>query len=875
MNCKQLPKLAMKPLFFLLICLMPTLARGANIMASSASRDAVQAAVNAAVDGDTVLIPNGSATWTSGIKTTKQIIIRAQNYTPTARPTTSTTRNVVITYSGTTGPAFDMTSGNNFHCGVGGIKFLPPVAGDQGGQSSGIWGYVRFSGAGSKPPLLFDCHFVGNERQSVSAGEAAFLSIDSQGAVVWNTLFDGSQVPPGNAGGGGDGMSGAGIHISSPRAWTTASTMGTLDTNGTINVYFEDCHLLIWGQADVDDDGRLVVRESTMNGTSWQTHGFTSSTGGRHVELYDCDFINTVNNRNFNRYFWLRAGTVLFADNNASNQNTGYGTPRLLDIGDNTNPSGSYPIPRAPGRGYWTSHVADPIYLWNNTGGAGSSWGVQSAWQSQVQQGRDIFVNSGAKPGVAGSGGTAWAKYKYPHPARAMTGEGGGPAPTPPPVAPQVPIPPQLPIPTPTPTPTPTPAPPPPPSTPTPTPQPGFTVASSISGGSSVIWTAGVQANGKTISRVEFLIDGVLRSTELVEVYQFNGDPDGRLDTTTLSNGAHTLAVKATATDGSVANDSDIINVSNGTPAPTPTTPTPTSLPEGDNGIAARFPGDAGIASDPAVIFADDFESYGSSAGLTSKWSQAYSTTNIRIATETGNFVGGSKGLEFTIPRQSAEGNATVIKQLNPEQDVLFLRYYAKFDEGYNVLGSSHNGASISSRYSTPGERADGYNKFLVNYETERFETTLANPGRLGVYIYHPDQRDVWGDQFFPTGEVSPFTALPFDFGPEFVARPDVIPQLGRWYCYEIMVKTNTPGQRDGRIALWLDGNLIADFQNLRLRETTALKIDKFDLDLYIRNNSLAVARKWYDNVVAARAYIGPMRSAQPPSAPTGLQVIP
>src|SRR4029077_18976922 len=100
-NCKQLPKLAMKPLFFLLICLMPTLARGANIMASSASRDAVQAAVNAAVDGDTVLIPNGSATWTSGIKTTRQIIIRAQNYTPTARPTTSTTRNVVITYNGT------------------------------------------------------------------------------------------------------------------------------------------------------------------------------------------------------------------------------------------------------------------------------------------------------------------------------------------------------------------------------------------------------------------------------------------------------------------------------------------------------------------------------------------------------------------------------------------------------------------------------------------------------------------------------------------------------------------------------------------------------------------------------------------------------
>jgi hypothetical protein len=288
-------------------------------------------------------------------------------------------------------------------------------------------------------------------------------------------------------------------------------------------------------------------------------------------------------------------------------------------------------------------------------------------------------------------------------------------------------------------------------------------------------------------------------------------------------------------------------------------------LPEGDSGIAARWPGDAGIASDPAVIFADDFESYGSSAGLTTKWTQAYPATNLRIATELGNFFGGNKALEFTVPRLDGEVNATVIKQLNPERDVLFLRYYARFDEGYNVLGSSHNGSSISSHYCCPGERADGYNKFLVNFETERFETTLANPGRLGVYIYHPDQRDVWGDIFFPTGVVSPFTSVPFDFGPGFVARPYVIPQLGRWYCYEIMVKVNTPGQRDARIALWLDGNLIADFQNLRLRETTALKIDKFGLALYIHGNTLAMAREWFDNVVAATAYIGPMLSTQRP----------
>ena len=123
---------------------------------------------------------------------------------------------------------------------------------------------------------------------------------------------------------------------------------------------------------------------------------------------------------------------------------------------------------------------------------------------------------------------------------------------------------------------------------------------------------------------------------------------------------------------------------------------------------------------------------------------------------------------------------------------------------------------------------ADGYNKFLVSLESGRDDSSVRNPGLLNFYIYHPDQRDVWGDHFFPTGRVVPFDRVPGDFGPDFVARPDVIPELGRWYSYEVMVKANTPGKRDGRIAAWLDGKLVADFPNLRLRETDALRIDQF-----------------------------------------------
>lgn len=286
---------------------------------------------------------------------------------------------------------------------------------------------------------------------------------------------------------------------------------------------------------------------------------------------------------------------------------------------------------------------------------------------------------------------------------------------------------------------------------------------------------------------------------------------------------------------------------------------------------------DLGIGSDTAVIFSDDFEAYGNASALTTRWNEAYHSANVRIATEQGNFYKGAKGLEFRTPQTASEVSNTVIKYLSPEQDVLFLRYYAKYDAAFNVLGSSHNGSTIQSKYCCPGVPANGTNKFLVSFEAGREETNIPNPGSLNLYVYHPEQRDIWGDHFYPTGRVVPFDLTPGDFGPDFISRPEVIPERGRWYSYEIMVKVNTPGQRDGRIAMWLDGVLMADFLNIRLRDTTNLRIDKFTLDLHIRNNNLGISKKYYDNVVAATSYIGPVGSGSsdtvPPSPPSGLRI--
>ena len=53
-----------------------------------------------------------------------------------------------------------------------------------------------------------------------------------------------------------------------------------------------------------------------------------------------------------------------------------------------------------------------------------------------------------------------------------------------------------------------------------------------------------------------------------------------------------------------------------------------------DTGIAARYPGDKNIASDPAVILADDFESYTDTSGFIAHgWSGATYVSHMAIDT--------------------------------------------------------------------------------------------------------------------------------------------------------------------------------------------------------------------------------------------------
>jgi Ca2+-binding RTX toxin-like protein len=281
-------------------------------------------------------------------------------------------------------------------------------------------------------------------------------------------------------------------------------------------------------------------------------------------------------------------------------------------------------------------------------------------------------------------------------------------------------------------------------------------------------------------------------------------------------------------------------------------------LPEGNAGIANEYAGDVGIASDADVLFFDDFESYGSAVDLWGRYDSMYQQQNLRIATEPGQVFAGQKSFEVTLPNTSSAQYNALTKSVSPT-DTLFVRFYTQLEEGFNFSTSSaaHSGINISASYDGPGIYPNGSNQFLVALENSVFRDEPA-PGYTHGYVYHMDQRQSFGDHFYSDGVVIP-GGTQGNFGPDFIPRPNFTPETGDWYSVELMVQANTVGARDGRVAAWIDGQLIADWQNLRFRSTDALKIDKFELMLGAASNTNGADQQLFDNLVVADSYIGPM----------------
>jgi len=107
-------------------------------------------------------------------------------------------------------------------------------------------------------------------------------------------------------------------------------------------------------------------------------------------------------------------------------------------------------------------------------------------------------------------------------------------------------------------------------------------------------------------------------------------------------------------------------------------------LPQGDNGIAAKYPGDVGIEDDPSVIFVEDFEE-GSLTEMKARWENV---KNINIMSLSRDVPGSSAG-ERSLLMKHIGGSSTgghLYRRLLPGCEKLHLRFYVKFDSNCNRI---------------------------------------------------------------------------------------------------------------------------------------------------------------------------------------------
>jgi hypothetical protein len=291
-------------------------------------------------------------------------------------------------------------------------------------------------------------------------------------------------------------------------------------------------------------------------------------------------------------------------------------------------------------------------------------------------------------------------------------------------------------------------------------------------------------------------------------------------------------------------------------------------------GLASKYKGDKGIEKDPDVIFEEDFEEDSLNA-VKARWESVQNIDIMSLSTDVPSVSAGGKSLLMShIGGESTGGH--LYRRLVPGYEQLYVRFYVKFAEDcYPIHHFVHLGG-----YNPPtpwpqggaGIRPDGNDRFTTGVEP------YGKNWRWDFYSYWMGMRSSPDDK---------------SWGHDFINDDDLKVERGRWICVELMMKMNDPvAESNGGQALWINGkswkkdgqiishlgkgfpkgNWIWDsftpnpegipFKGFQWRSDEKLNLNFLWVLLYITDAPAGhVSKVWFDDIVVAKKYIGPISS--------------
>lgn len=305
-------------------------------------------------------------------------------------------------------------------------------------------------------------------------------------------------------------------------------------------------------------------------------------------------------------------------------------------------------------------------------------------------------------------------------------------------------------------------------------------------------------------------------------------------------------------------------------------------------GIARNYPRDKEIESDAAVVFAERFDS-GSLEQILKRWESVQNREILSLSPD-GPLAGGDGNSLLMTHIGGRSAGAHLYRRLQPGYEKLHVRFYVKFDPdcapihhffhvgGYNPPTPWPQGGA--------GQRPRGDERFSTGVEP------FGDNWRWDYYSYWMEMR---GSP--PRGQT---------WGNSFIHDPKFTVRRGQWTCVELMMKMNDVGDTNGEMALWIDGELASHlrkgfpkgkwvydkflpgqggegvrwsdqrggperlqfppdglpFEGFRWRSDERLNINFLWVLLYItRAPAGHVSKVWFDNIVVAKDYIGPIHT--------------
>lgn len=311
-------------------------------------------------------------------------------------------------------------------------------------------------------------------------------------------------------------------------------------------------------------------------------------------------------------------------------------------------------------------------------------------------------------------------------------------------------------------------------------------------------------------------------------------------------------------------------------------------LPEGDKGVAAKYPGDKGIEKDPAVVFAEPFD-VASVDDLKKRWDSVKGPDIMSLSDDVPAGSSGRRSLLMTHVGGKGEGGH-LYRRLLPGHEKLHVRFYVKFDPD---CGPIHHFFHVGG-YNPPTQWPQG-GAGVRPRGNERFSTGVEPFGNAWQWDFYSYWMEMRGSP--PRGQT---------WGNSFIRDPNVKAGRGKWTCAELMMKLNDVGDTNGEMALWIDGNLVGylgkgfpkgkwtydkflrgegggairwndakggperfqvaaggePFEGFRWRSAEALKINFLWPLFYITKSPEGhVSKVWFDQIVASTEYIGPIQA--------------